>query len=94
MFIVDASQTRAHLGSVYAVKAFRRFNVRVPLPSRLTDLAVLANNLRWVWHVPTQELFAAIDPERWASTGDPLRVLADVDQDLSLIHISEPTRPY
>ena len=81
MFIVDASQTRAHLGSVYAVKAFRRFNVRVPLPSRLTDLAVLANNLRWVWHVPTQELFAAIDPERWASTGDPLRVLADVDQD-------------
>ena len=61
------------------MKAFRRFNVRVPLPPQLADLAGLANNLRWVWHTPTQELFATIYPERWAATGDPLRVLADVD---------------
>ncbi|MDL9935900.1 alpha-glucan family phosphorylase [Gordonia sp. ABSL1-1] len=61
------------------MKAFRRFNVRVPLPPQLTDLSILANNLRWVWHTPTQDLFAQIDPERWAVGGDPLRLLAEVD---------------
>ncbi|MEO9330125.1 alpha-glucan family phosphorylase [Gordonia aurantiaca] len=61
------------------MKAFRRFTVRVPLPAELAALGPLAQNLRWVWHVPTQEVFAAVDPERWAATGDPLRVLADVD---------------
>ena len=60
------------------VKAFRRFTVRVPLPAPLSDLAVLAHNLRWVWHAPTQDLFATIDPARWEATGDPLRLLAEV----------------
>ena len=60
------------------MKAFRRFTVRVPLPAPLSDLAVLAHNLRWVWHAPTQDLFATIDPARWEATGDPLRLLAEV----------------
>ncbi|NED61306.1 DUF3417 domain-containing protein, partial [Streptomyces sp. SID10244] len=63
------------------MKAFRRFTVRVPLPAELTDLADLAHNLRWAWHVPTQELFAAIDPALWHDTTDPLRLLAEVDPD-------------
>ncbi|MBD1322274.1 alpha-glucan family phosphorylase [Gordonia hankookensis] len=63
------------------MKAFRRFTVRVPLPAELTDLADLAHNLRWAWHAPTQELFAAIDPALWHDTTDPLRLLAEVDPD-------------
>lgn len=61
------------------MKAFRRFTVRVPLPTELADLTVLAHNLRWVWHEPTQDLFATIDPALWHATGDPLRLLADVE---------------
>ncbi|MDS1113760.1 alpha-glucan family phosphorylase [Gordonia westfalica] len=61
------------------MKAFRRFTVRVPLPTELAALGPLSHNLRWVWNPPTQELFATIDAERWEATGDPLRVLADVD---------------
>ncbi|MEE4025694.1 alpha-glucan family phosphorylase [Gordonia sp. PKS22-38] len=61
------------------MKAFRRFTVRVPLPTELTELTTVAHNLRWVWHAPTQDLFAAIDPELWDATGDPLRLLADVE---------------
>lgn len=63
------------------MKAFRRFTVRVPLPAQLTDLNTLAHNLRWVWHAPTQDLFAIIDPQLWAATGDPLRLLAEVHPD-------------
>lgn len=69
----------ADVGSVYAVKAFRRFTVRVPLPAPLADLDVLARNLRWVWHSDTQDLFATIDPDLWQSFADPLRLLAEVD---------------
>jgi starch phosphorylase len=65
--------------TVYAVKAFRRFTVRVPLPAALDDLAVLAHNLRWVWHSETQDLFATIDDDLWSTSGDPLRLLAEVD---------------
>ncbi|MFW0794764.1 alpha-glucan family phosphorylase [Gordonia sp. CPCC 205515] len=63
------------------MKAFRRFTVRVPLPAQLSELTTLAHNLRWVWHAPTQELFATIDPDLWAATGDPLRLLAEVHPD-------------
>lgn len=79
MFTCHRSQPRQVLSTVDAVKAFRRFTVRVPLPDRIADLAPLAHNLRWAWHLPTQELFATIDPALWSSTGDPLRVLADAD---------------
>ncbi|MDL9946141.1 alpha-glucan family phosphorylase [Gordonia sp. ABSL11-1] len=61
------------------MKAFRRFTVRVPLPTELADLSRLAHNLRWAWHQPTQDLFAILDPDLWSQTGDPLRLLAEID---------------
>ncbi|MFW0785718.1 alpha-glucan family phosphorylase [Gordonia sp. CPCC 206044] len=60
------------------MKAFRRFTVRVPLPTELSHLVTLARNLRWVWHAPTQDLFASVDPALWEQTGDPLQMLADI----------------
>ena len=46
------------------------------LPDPLSPLGGLATNLRWSWHLETQDLFAAIDPELWAATGhDPVRLL-------------------
>jgi glycogen phosphorylase len=47
------------------IKALRTFRVLPTLPDALQPLAVLAQNLRWVWDVPSRELF------RWAG-GDLL----------------------
>lgn len=47
------------------IKALRTFRVRPTLPEALQPLADLAQNLRWVWDLPTQEVF------RWAG-GDLL----------------------
>ncbi|CAM3659383.1 alpha-glucan family phosphorylase [Kibdelosporangium persicum] len=61
---------------VLGVKAVRRFAVRAGLPESLAELGTLANNLRWTWHPPTQDLFAAVDPRAWEELGgDPLRML-------------------
>ncbi|HEY7596300.1 MAG TPA: alpha-glucan family phosphorylase [Actinophytocola sp.] len=60
------------------MKAVRRFTVRAGLPEALGELATLATNLRWTWHPPTQELFAAIDPDTWDRLGNPLALLAEV----------------
>ncbi|PPK62359.1 alpha-glucan family phosphorylase [Actinokineospora auranticolor] len=61
------------------MKAVRRFTVRAGLPEPLADLGVLATNLRWTWHPPTQDLFASVDPEIFDHEGgDPLRLLARV----------------
>ena len=58
------------------VRAIRRFTVRPALPQALAPLEDLATNLRWSWHPPTQDLFAAIDPDLWAVAGhDPVRLL-------------------
>src|SRR5918911_310277 len=58
------------------VRAIRRFTVRTVLPEPIAALGELGINLRWSWHRPTQELFASIDPGRWASTRhDPLKLL-------------------
>ena len=58
------------------MKALRRFTVRAHLPERLSALAQLSTNLRWSWDKPTQDLFATIDPESWAQTGqDPVALL-------------------
>src|SRR5690349_2084264 len=36
-------------------------------------------NLRWSWHPPTQDLFAALDHEAWERSGhDPVRVLGEI----------------
>ncbi|WP_018682238.1 alpha-glucan family phosphorylase [Actinokineospora enzanensis] len=61
------------------MKAVRRFTVRAGLPEPLADLGVLATNLRWTWHPPTQDLFAAVDRGIWERVGgDPLHLLAQV----------------
>jgi starch phosphorylase len=64
------------------VRAIRRFTVRPVLPRRLEALGDLAQNLRWSWHPKTQDIFAAIDPEAWASCGhDPVHLLGSVSVD-------------
>ena len=61
------------------MKALRRFTVRAHLPERLSALGRLSTNLRWSWDKPTQDLFAAIDPQLWALTGqDPVALLGAV----------------
>jgi starch phosphorylase len=61
------------------VKALRRFTVRAHLPQRLAALERLSINLRWSWDKPTQDLFAAIDPELWYQLGcDPVALLGGV----------------
>ncbi|MET9494964.1 alpha-glucan family phosphorylase [Streptomyces sp. NPDC006552] len=61
------------------MKAIRRFTVRPVLPAPLAPLQELARNLRWSWQPGTRDLFAAVDPERWAaSDGDPVRLLGSV----------------
>ncbi|MDT7565939.1 MAG: glycogen phosphorylase [Pseudonocardiales bacterium] len=61
------------------MRALRRFTVRAQLPEPLAPLQELAGNLRWSWHPPTQDLFAAIDPSAWARVGnDPVRLLGEV----------------
>src|SRR6478736_7656112 len=63
------------------MRAIRRFTVRPVLPAPLAALGTLAGNLRWSWHPPTQDVFAAVDPELWESTGrDPVRLLGAVSR--------------
>ncbi len=62
-----------------AVKAIRRLTVRTVLPPALGPLVELAENLRWSWHPPTRDVFAALDDEVWARVdGNPVRMLAEV----------------
>jgi starch phosphorylase len=61
------------------VRAIRRFTVRPLLPPTLAALGELASNLRWSWHPETQDVFATVDPDLWASSGhDPVRLLGEV----------------
>ncbi|MFW9780183.1 MAG: alpha-glucan family phosphorylase [Candidatus Heimdallarchaeota archaeon] len=46
------------------------------IPARLKYLEQLANNLLWVWHSPTRDLFKRLDHPTWVSTGhNPVRML-------------------
>ncbi|MFC7360606.1 alpha-glucan family phosphorylase [Nocardioides astragali] len=64
------------------MRAFRRFTVRPVLPEPLGALSVLAGNLRWSWHPPTQDVFSSIDPQVWREVqGDPVRFLAAVGRE-------------
>lgn len=64
------------------MKALRRFTVRAHLPERLAALGDLSTNLRWSWHAPAQDVFAALDPVRWMRAGhDPVRMLQEVPAD-------------
>ncbi|HON76520.1 MAG TPA: alpha-glucan family phosphorylase, partial [Dermatophilaceae bacterium] len=59
------------------MKAIRRFSVRTVLPEPIAALGDLASNLRFSWHARTRELFASIDPVRWAEVNeDPVRLLS------------------
>ncbi|BCJ34626.1 alpha-1,4 glucan phosphorylase [Actinocatenispora thailandica] len=61
------------------MRALRRFTVRATLPEPLAALDDIAVNLRWAWHPPTRDLFAAVDPAGWQAVGqDPVRLLAQV----------------
>ena len=61
------------------MRAIRRFTVRPVLPGPLASLGDLAINLRWSWHAETQDVFAAVDPELWRSSGhDPVKMLGAV----------------
>jgi starch phosphorylase len=61
------------------VRAIRRLTVRTVLPAALEPLGELVANLRWSWHPPTQEVFAAVDPALWESVRrDPVRLLGEV----------------
>ncbi|MBP2351088.1 starch phosphorylase [Kribbella aluminosa] len=61
------------------MRAIRRFSVRPVLPEPLTGLGTLVNNLRWAWHPETQDVFEAVDPQLWRSTGgDPVKLLGEV----------------
>ena len=68
--------------SVRRVRAIRRFTVRPVLPPALAALNDLALNLRWSWHPPTQDVFAAVDADLWEQTGhDPVRLLGAVGRE-------------
>jgi starch phosphorylase len=59
------------------VRAIHRFSVRIVLPEPISALGRLASNLRWSWHLPTQDLFAELDPVRWESSrSDPVALLS------------------
>lgn len=61
------------------MRAIRRFTVRPVLPDAIDALGTLANNLRWSWHPPTQDVFASVDAELWESCGyDPVKLLGAV----------------
>jgi starch phosphorylase len=61
------------------VRAIRRLTVRTVLPAALEPLGELVGNLRWSWHPPTQQVFAAVDPALWESVRrDPVRLLGEV----------------
>ncbi|HKR49759.1 MAG TPA: alpha-glucan family phosphorylase [Pseudonocardiaceae bacterium] len=61
------------------MRALRRFTVRAQLPGTLAPLEMLATNLRWTWHPPTQDLFASLDERIWDTVGgDPVRLLGEI----------------
>ena len=63
------------------MRALRRFTVRAQLPESLAALEMLATNLRWTWHQPTQDLFASLDPRTWAQVRhDPVQLLGEIPQ--------------
>ncbi len=56
--------------------------LRSRLPEPLGALAELAYNYRWSWTPGGPELFAAVDPDRWAAcAANPVRLLQEVHPD-------------
>ena len=64
------------------MKAIRRFTVRTVLPESIRPLSRLANNLRWSWHKPTEQLFADLNPQAWDSVNhDPVKLLGSLTRE-------------
>ncbi|WP_285905247.1 alpha-glucan family phosphorylase [Pseudodesulfovibrio pelocollis] len=58
----------------------KSFSVITDLPPSLARLRDLAANLWWVWHRDTQELFEAIDSQRWIQCAhNPVQFLDTID---------------
>ncbi len=55
----------------------KRPDVPLALPPRLGALERLAYNLRWAWAPGARALFEQISPERFAESGNPVRVLCE-----------------
>ena len=52
------------------------------IPSAFAALSALTSNLHWTWDRDTQQLFQALDPDLWQSTGgDPLQLIAAITPD-------------
>ena len=66
----------------------RSFTVVTELPQALARLRDLANNLWWVWHRDTQELFEWMDSDKWRECGhNPVLFLDTMDR-ARLNHLS------
>jgi starch phosphorylase len=50
------------------------------LPPALASLRTLAADVRWTWHHGTDHIWRALDPARWAESGNPWTLLQDVSQ--------------
>jgi len=60
----------------------RAFTVVTELPQALARMRELANNLWWVWHRDSQELFEWMDADRWSACGhNPVLFLDTMDRD-------------
>lgn len=60
----------------------RSFVVVTELPQALARLRDLANNLWWVWHRDTQDLFEWMDADKWRECGhNPVLFLDTMDRD-------------
>ncbi len=63
------------------MRAIRRFTIHPALPEPLEPLRSLMLNLRWSWHAPTRQLFAAIDPDsQELAEQDPVALLGQLPQ--------------
>ncbi|KAA9393459.1 glycosyltransferase family 1 protein [Kocuria coralli] len=73
------------------MKAIRRFTVRTVLPESIRPLSRLANNLRWSWNKPTEQLFAELNPQAWDSVNhDPVKLLGSLTRE-EIQQIAEDT---
>ncbi|HZD02483.1 MAG TPA: alpha-glucan family phosphorylase [Actinomycetes bacterium] len=62
------------------MRPLHRFTVLPTVPEPLRPLSGLAHNLRWTWQPAVQDLFAAMDPGGWETSGhNPLRMLNETD---------------
>jgi glycogen phosphorylase len=76
---VDGPSISSHTLRSRCVKAIRRFTIHPVLPEALDPLRSLMLNLRWSWHAPTRQLFAAIDPgSQELAEQDPVALLGQV----------------